>query len=301
LISANRVHEPNQRELRAAHGRASKNWPRKTAAIRLVPAVVLFILDCMNPTVAAQPDTLEELRRSESTFLNFFNEAPIGLVWLSASGAILRANRAQLDLLGCTAEGCVGHYLTNTLQKELAAKSPAAARQLGRIAKVIYEAMAKVRSLSHGLHPVALESHGLMAALESLARRTKSLFQIRCRFICRQPVLIKDNAVATHLYRIAQEAITNAIKHAQPGRVEISLSETPERIHLAIRDDGVGLPARQRKKSGMGLHIMRYRARIIDGSLAIQKEAGGGTAVVCSVHRSGRGRRRPPPSTGNSN
>ncbi len=85
--------------------------------------------------------------------------------------------------------------------------------------------------------------------------------------------MIQDNTVATHLFRIAQEAVTNAIKHGKPGRIEISLTETPGRINLAVRDDGSGLPDRQRKKAGMGLRIMRYRAGMIGGSLAIQKGA----------------------------
>ena len=150
---------------------------------------------------------------------------------------------------------------------------------------MINEAVAQSRNLARGLHPVEPEPNGLMAALESLAARTKKLFQVRCHFSCRRPVLIPDNTVATHLFRIAQEAVTNAIKHGKPGHIEISLTRTPARISLAVKDDGSGMPARRRKKAGMGLHIMRYRAGMIGGSLAVQKEPGGGTTVVCTVHR----------------
>ena len=125
---------------------------------------------------------------------------------------------------------------------------------------MINEAIVQTRNLARGLHPVEPEQNGLMVALESLAARTKYLFQVRCHFTCRRPVLVEDNTVATHLYRIAQEAVTNAIKHGKPGRIEISLTETPGRINLAVKDDGSGMPARPRKKAGMGLRIMRYRA-----------------------------------------
>ena len=335
--------------------------------------------------LTARKQAEEALRRSEHNLTNFFNQAPVGLVWLSASGTILRANQAQLDLLGCPAEHYLGHsftefcvepsrarellerlaaketvrnfqmssrcrdgairhglmdgvsfwnedqflyssvflrdvtervelerevlqvsereqrriaqdlhdglgqllagtaHKTNSLQKDLAAKSPPEARQMRRILKLIYEAIAQARSLSHGLLPVEPESNGLMVALKSLARRTQSLFQIQCRFACRQPVLIADNAVATHLYRIAQEAVTNAIKHGKPGRIDISLTGTPERIQLAIKDNGAGMPPRPGRKPGMGLRIMRYRADVIGGSLSVQNGAGGGGAVVCTA------------------
>jgi len=125
-----------------------------------------------------------------------------------------------------------------------------------------------------------------MTALADLASRTKALFSIGCRLTCRQPVLIEDNITATHLYRIAQEAVTNAIKHGKPNRIEIGLARTPGRIILAVKDNGSGLPAKPRKKPGMGLRIMRYRAGVMGGSLAIQKTTGRGTTVVCSLQES---------------
>ena len=101
-----------------------------------------------------------------------------------------------------------------------------------------------------------------MTALKTLADRTKSLFQIKCRFICPRPVLVGDNAAATHLYRIAQEAITNAIKHGRPGLIKISLSETPGRISLAVKDDGTGIPHGHKRKKWDGpaaLHALPGR------------------------------------------
>jgi signal transduction histidine kinase len=161
----------------------------------------------------------------------------------------------------------------------------------------MYEAIAQARSLSRGLHPVEPESNGLMVALESLAARTKSLFQITCRFTCKRPVLIADNTVATHLYRIAQEAVSNAVRHGKPARIEISLTRTPDRIALAVKDNGAGMPARRQDNSGIGLRIMRYRAGMMNGALAIENREGGGTAVLCTVPSPGPRRQEARPQS----
>jgi PAS domain S-box-containing protein len=180
-------------------------------------------------------------------------------------------------------------YLAATLRQDLAAKSPADGRKAGRILEVLAEAGSQTRDLARGLHPVAAEPIGLMVALEALAARTQKLFKLECHFRRHRPVLIQDNTLATHLFRIAQESVTNAIKHGKPRRVEISLTGTPDRIVLAVRDDGKGMPARPRAQAGMGLRIMRYRASMIGGALTVQKAAGGGTKVVCTVDLSGVG------------
>jgi PAS domain S-box-containing protein len=341
--------------------------------------------------LTARKQAEEALCRSEHNLSNFFNYAPIGLEWLSASGTILRANQAQLDLLGCSPEEYLGHffgefcvdpaaahhllerlaanetvrnlrmlrrhkdggdrlvlvdaqplwnegrflyssifsrditeranlereileiserehrhiaqdlhdglgqllvgtaYLGNKLRQELAAKALPEVQQLDRLLRVLDEVIRQTRGMARGLHPVKPEPNGLMAALRELASQTRALFKVGCRFICRRPVMIEDSTTATHLYRIAQEAVTNAIKHGKPGLIQISLTRTAGRINLAVKDNGVGLPSRPRKQQGLGLPIMRYRAGAIGGSLAVQKEAGGGTTVVCSVHKPAEG------------
>ena len=180
-------------------------------------------------------------------------------------------------------------YLGSTLRQELAAKSLPEVRQVDRLLRSLDEAIGQTRSLARGLHPVKPETNGLMAALRELASRTKTLFNVGCRFTCRQPVLIDDNTTATHLYRIAQEAVTNAIKHGKPGLIQISLTRTPGRINLAVKDNGVGLPTTAAKKTRHGLAHHALPAGTIGGSLAIQKKAGGGTTVVCSVHQPAEG------------
>ena len=94
-------------------------------------------------------------------------------------------------------------------------------------------------------------------------------------------VLIENNTVATHLYRIAQEAVTNAVKHGKSKRIEIGLAQTSTRITVMVKDDGVGFSAKHPKKGGMGLRIMQYRARVIGATLNLQSAPGKGTQLTC--------------------
>lgn len=174
-------------------------------------------------------------------------------------------------------------FLADTLRKDLAPKTNRAAARLNRIQAVIHEATRQARDLARGVQPVAAEPNGLMSALTGLAEQTQETFRVRCDFNCRRQVLLKDNQTATHLFRIAQESVTNAIKHGKAKRLSIRLTRTQKHITLAVGDDGAGAKNWRRKKTGMGLHIMRYRAGIIGGTLTIQNKSAGGTTVVCNV------------------
>ena len=109
------------------------------------------------------------------------------------------------------------------------------------------------------------------------------MFQVACRLASKEAVEIRDSAVATHLYRIAQEAVSNAIKHGKANEVLIRLDPLGSRIVLSVTDNGAGLPAALPDKRGMGLRIMEYRASMIGGLLSVQNHTGGGVSVVCSV------------------
>jgi signal transduction histidine kinase len=141
--------------------------------------------------------------------------------------------------------------------------------------------MIQARTLARGLHPVQLEALGLVASLERLAVTVQDLFRIECQFDCPRPLLIRDVAVATHLYRITQEAINNAIKHGRAGRIGIRLGLDPQALTLTVVNDGLPFPSKPSKVEGLGLRIMQYRADIIGGSLMIGPGETGGTRVVC--------------------
>ena len=174
-------------------------------------------------------------------------------------------------------------FLVNTLRKDLARKPNQAERQLNRIQEVISEATQQARDLARDVQPVEPEPDGLMSALAKLAQQMKTVFHIRCEFKCRRPVSINNHQTATHLFRIAQEAMTNAIKHGKAKRILIRLTQTPKQITLTVRDDGLGLTNLRQKKTGMGMSIMRYRAGIIGGLLTIKNDSAGGAIVACTV------------------
>ena len=122
-----------------------------------------------------------------------------------------------------------------------------------------------------------------MSALRELAASTETMFDVTCRLVCDSPVRIHDPAVATHLYRIAQEAVSNAIKHGKAPEIVILLQADGKRVSLSVRDKGGGFPKVIPKEKGMGMHIMQSRAGMIGGLRSIEKEPVGGTRLSCSV------------------
>ena len=176
-------------------------------------------------------------------------------------------------------------YLAVLLEKGLQEEGSSRSAEAGQLNKYLNEALEMTRSLAHGLQPVTPMPEGLMIALRELAGRTRALYRVDCRLVCRTEVLIHRHSVANHLYRIAQEAVSNAMKHGKPTRVRIRLAALRQRVILGISDNGVGIQQPPRPGRGMGLHVMQYRAGAINGSLVVQRHARGGTEVVCTVAR----------------
>ena len=173
--------------------------------------------------------------------------------------------------------------MSQVLHQKLSAKSKTDAKRAGEIAGHVREAITQTRSLARGLAPVTLESEGLASALHELATNTEKLFSIECVVECQNPNLSVPTATATHLYRIAQEAVSNAIRHGKASRVQIRIVSAGNRLVVSVADNGVGLPKTPPRSSGMGWRIMRYRAGMIGGSLSIEPIEAGGTLVSCSV------------------
>jgi two-component system sensor kinase FixL len=173
--------------------------------------------------------------------------------------------------------------MSQVLAQNLAPKSKAHAAKVGEIARHVRDAIGHTRSLARGLSPVTLESEGLMSALQELATNTEKIFNINCRFDFADSVVMRDHAAATHLFRIAQEAVSNAIKHGKAERIYISLRSARGRIILKVSDNGVGFPKTASKGKGMGLRIMQSRAGMIGGTIAIERNIGSGVNVICAV------------------
>jgi PAS domain S-box-containing protein len=173
-------------------------------------------------------------------------------------------------------------YMNKVLQQQLMQISKQEATDAEYIGELLQEAIQETRNLARGLNPVQLDAHGLMSALRELTRSTEKRSRVPCAFECNGTIKIHDHDAATHLYRIAQEAISNAIKHGFPGRIVLSLAEVHGLLILRVLDDGKGFPEVVPSDAGMGLHIMNYRARMIGATLRVQRDGGGGTLVICS-------------------
>jgi len=146
---------------------------------------------------------------------------------------------------------------------------------------MVNQAIDNTRQLARGLHPVTAEGTGLMSALGKWTGEVEDLFHISCRFECERPVLIHDVNVATHLYRIAQEAVNNAIRHGKSKEIVIRLAARNGAGTLTIQDDGTGFAADPAKQPGVGLSIMNYRADIVGGALKVQPNEDRGVTVTC--------------------
>lgn len=175
-------------------------------------------------------------------------------------------------------------FASELLRDRLARQNLAEAAQSENIAEMVNESISQARHLARGLYPVRLEVDGLSSALEELAAQVQARHNVSCSFSCDEPVLVYDEVAGNNLYRIAQEAVNNALKHGRSQNISIGLGAVEDELTLTIEDDGRGFPETVSSPHGMGLHIMNYRARLIDASLDIRRGVGGGTIVICSFH-----------------
>ena len=173
--------------------------------------------------------------------------------------------------------------MSEVLAKNLAKKSKADGAQAARIAEHVRDAISQTKMLARGLSPVSLEANGLMSALQELSAAVTKLFNIECRFQCDNKVLVRNNSAATHLYRIAQEAINNAIRHGKARTIVITLRKKGNETCLSVSDDGIGFPKKTTNDAGMGLQIMKYRAGMIGATLDIRAANEKGMIISCTL------------------
>jgi PAS domain S-box-containing protein len=201
---------------------------------------------------------------------------------------ILEISETERRRIGQDLHDGLGQHLTGVafmgkvLEDRLAESSAADAAEAAKIVKLVNESIKMTRELARGLLPMVSESHGLISALEHYAGEVRELFHVACRFECGNPVFVHDGVLADHLHRLAQEAVTNAIKHGRAKNIVIGLAVVKGGGVLTIRDDGCGFDVVPKSESGLGLRIMNYRAKMISGSLSVQSSLNEGTVVRCS-------------------
>jgi signal transduction histidine kinase len=175
-------------------------------------------------------------------------------------------------------------FMSKLMEQRLNAKTVPEAEEARKIAGLVNKAIGWTRDLARGLAPVDLDQEeGLASALKQLTEGTGEMFGVAsCKFQAVGDAHFRNPAVAIHLYRIAQEALNNAIKHARPREVVVRLTGGARELRVSVEDDGIGFDPISVRNGGMGLRIMRYRAKMISGTLEVRRRPGGGTIVACS-------------------
>ncbi|MBC7819637.1 MAG: PAS domain S-box protein [Planctomycetaceae bacterium] len=179
-------------------------------------------------------------------------------------------------------------FLSRSIALTLKSEGSSAADKADEFASSIPRLVRQIRNVIRGLMPVELDDDGLMSALQQLADSTQQRHGVRCQLEARRAVPVPNPTVAHHLFRIAQEAINNSLKHGRPQSILMTLKASDSTLDLTVRDDGTGIVVDTARSAdgrspGMGLRIMRHRARLIGGQLTIQCPSGGGTVVNCTL------------------
>lgn len=175
-------------------------------------------------------------------------------------------------------------YRLDILSDDLEEKGLGQSAEADRIGRLITDTVNQTRGIARGLFPVRLETEGLVAALEELAVNAGNLFKLTCRFVCEQAPPEIEQTAAIHLYYIVQEAVVNAARHAQGALVVITLRQDQDRMVLMVGDNGPGFRLDGAPRTGMGIRIMRYRARVIGATLDLKSEPGKGTQLTCMFY-----------------
>lgn len=205
---------------------------------------------------------------------------------------LLEIAEAEQRRIGQDLHDSLGQHLTATalsgkvLAKKLADMPVPESADAERLVHLMETAIEITRKLARNLHPVELRSDGLLDALQNLANNITQAFGVDCRLLHSGGKLETDVRISGQLFRIAQEAVSNAIRHGRATQVSIHLDVSGDKILLAITDNGQGLAADARSKNGLGLRIMDYRARMIGAHFDLQNRADGGARAVCILNPS---------------
>jgi signal transduction histidine kinase len=240
---------------------------KDTGMIDLLPAVVRRALGTVAQDQALQAAQAEH-RRLE--------------------GEIIAASEHERHIIGADLHDGLGQQLTAielmcTALKADAAPYPHLAKDLDQVGRMLREAITQTRFLARGLVPLGSGPEALQFGLAELAARTHALGRVQCKFETSGTIRMTDATAAGHLYRIAQDAVNNAIKHAEAKRVTVALRQAADTLTLEIADDGKGLPKSAKVDTGLGLGVMQHRAKLIRAELTISSKRGQGVTIRCRL------------------
>lgn len=235
--------------------------------------------------VYATLNMIPETRRSVASFTDITEQKML-------ESEIIRISEQERQQIGNNLHDGLGPHLVgvkfmmNLLEQKLEKKGIEEVTDVREINTLISEGIDHTRRLVKGLVPVDIDADGLIVALEDLATNIQKLFGITCTFEHDESLHMKDNIAATHLYLIAREATNNAIKHSRADKIEITINEQKGLITLKVKDNGIGIEKLLDTMKGMGINIMKYRARLINATLDIRTNRSGGTSVSCIMKKS---------------
>jgi two-component system, NarL family, sensor histidine kinase NreB len=202
---------------------------------------------------------------------------------------LVEATEREQRRIGRDLHDGLGQHLTalemmnHALIEKLKQAAPEVVAQAQDMSTHIRQTIRHARQLSHGLSPVSLEDEGLMHALQELTNMTQATGRVACEFVCDETVRFGDPDVATQLYRIAQEAVSNAARHADATKITVTLRRSGARLELRVADDGQGIGELPPQKRGLGFGTMQFRARLIGANLETSSPPGQGTQVCCTL------------------
>lgn len=172
-------------------------------------------------------------------------------------------------------------YMVGVLAEQLEGKSAPEHSEAERIGNLLNEANMQARNVARGLFPVRLNEHGLIVALEELAVSASNRYRIDCRFVCQTKPPAVDSQVGLHLYYIVQEALLNAVNHGKATSVVVTLAAERDQYKLMVHDNGTGFQPAGKNQGGMGIRIMRYRAKVLGANFELQSNVDHGTQITC--------------------
>lgn len=248
----------------------------------LVGRDVVAVVEFFSPAPIEPDDLLVELLGNVGTQLGRVVERARA-EWQLADAVLAQQRLTMQELHDGLGQELTGlGLLAGSLLRRLESGPHAEQREMAeRLVAGLQHALSEIRLIARGLHPVDAETNDLATALEALVADVRDKTGVDCRCEC-DPARLDDNATATHLFRIAQEALNNAVKHSRAEHVVVELRRRPADLVLSIHDDGVGLDE-SRPGGGAGLRTMQYRARLIGARLEIGPGTDGGTTVVCTL------------------
>ena len=192
--------------------------------------------------------------------------------------------------LGQELHDSLGQHLTGTalaaqvLKEKLALKAALETAEAEKLVRYVEEGIDLTRNLARGFFSPELDADGLTVALHGLAENVTERFGIDCVFEGEESIRVPDSVIATQLYRIAQEAVANSVKHAAAQRITIRLGMTSSELLLAISDDGIGFPDRLPRSEGLGLQLMRHGASLAGANFDVRRNGQRGTLITCKLN-----------------